>query len=38
MDIMTAKIAPYDIDPSIEKLNAKIESIVAAEMCIRDSP
>lgn len=31
MDIMTAKIAPYDIDPSIEKLNAKIESIVAAE-------
>lgn len=31
MDIMTAKISPYDIDPSIEKLNAKIESIVAAE-------
>ena len=31
MDIMTAKIAPYDIDLSIEKLNAKIESIVAAE-------
>lgn len=23
MDIMTAKIAPYDIDPSIEKLNAE---------------
>lgn len=31
MDIMAAKIAPYDIDQDIEKLNAKVETVVAAE-------
>ena len=31
MDIMAAKIAPYDIDQDIEKLNKKVETVVAAE-------
>lgn len=31
MDIMAAKIAPYDIDPDLDKLNAKIDSVIAAE-------
>ena len=31
MDIMAAKIAPYDIDSDVEKLNAKIADVVKAE-------
>ena len=31
MDIMAAKIAPYDIDQSIENLNAKIAAVEEAE-------
>lgn len=31
MDIMAAKIAPYDIDQDVEKLNEKVETVVAAE-------
>lgn len=31
MDIMAAKIAPYDIDDDMDKLNAKIDSVIADE-------